>query len=114
MLVGRPVLFTLSLDDPLFTVPQDLVKVFDRDLASAGIPKRDERGRTVDVHTLRHTFGTHLSKNGVAPRTAQAAMRHSSLDVTMNVYTDPTLLDVAGAVEALPELRLTGVTEARS
>jgi len=31
-------------------------------------------------------------------------MRHSSLDLTMNVYTDPTLLDVAGALEALPGL----------
>lgn len=31
-----------------------------------------------------------------------AAMRHSSLELTMNVYTDPALLDVAGAVEALP------------
>jgi hypothetical protein len=33
-------------------------------------------------------------------------MRPSSLDLTMNVYTDPTLLDVAGALEALPELSL--------
>ena len=41
----------------------------------------------------------HLSKNGVAPRTARAAMRHSSLNLTMNVYTDPGLLDVTGAVE---------------
>ncbi|MFO8007245.1 MAG: hypothetical protein R6V05_05850 [Candidatus Brocadiia bacterium] len=40
----------------------------------------------------------------MAPRTAQAALRHSSLDLTMNVYTDPTLLDVAGALEALPGL----------
>jgi integrase len=45
---------------------------------------------------LRHTFGTHVSKNGV-PRTAQAAMRHSSLDLTMpahrgeNVHTAPSL-----------------------
>jgi hypothetical protein len=31
-----------------------------------------------------------------------AAMRHSSLELTMNVYTDPALLDVAGAVEAFP------------
>jgi hypothetical protein len=31
-----------------------------------------------------------------------AAMRHSSLELTMNVYTDPALLDVAGAVQALP------------
>jgi len=67
-------------------------------------PKGDGRGRTVDLHAVRHTFGTHLSKNSLAPRTAQAAMRHSSLDLTMNVYTDPTLLDVAGALETLPSL----------
>jgi integrase len=54
------------------------------------------------VHALRHTFGTHLSKAGVPPRVAQAAMRHSSLNLTMNIYTDPTLLDVAGAINALP------------
>ena len=59
------------------------------------------------IHALRHTFGTHLSKNGVAPRTAQAAMRHSSLELTMNVYTHPSLLDVAGALDALPSLSLT-------
>jgi len=75
----------------------------------AGIPKVDERGRTVDVHALRHTFGTMLSAAGVAPRTAQAAMRHSSIDLTMNVYTDPKLLDVAGAMEALPSLSLSAI-----
>ena len=73
-----------------------------RDLAAAGIDKHDDRGRSLDVHALRHTFGTHLSKAGVPPRVAQAAMRHSSLHLTMNIYTDPTLLDVAGAINALP------------
>ena len=34
-------------------------------------------------------------------------MRHLSLDLTMNVYTDPSLLNVAGALEALPTLWLT-------
>ena len=89
---------------PLFNVPKALVKIMDRDLATAGIVKRDERGRTLDVHALRTTFGTMLSKAGVSPRTAQAAMRHSRIDLTMNVYTDPTLLDVAGAVESLPNI----------
>ena len=56
----------------------------------------------MDIHALRHTFGTHLSKAGVAPRIAMAAMRHSSLDLTMNIYTDPVLLDVGAAVDALP------------
>jgi integrase len=89
---------------PMFEMPDSLIGIFDRDLAAAGIDKQDERGRTLDVHALRHTFGTHLSLAGVAPRVAQAAMRHSSLDLTMNIYTDPTLLDVAGAVNALPPL----------
>jgi len=101
-LVLRP-----AADHSLFAVRQDFVKTLDRDLAPGGTPKRYERGRVVDVHSLCHTFRTHLSKNGLAPGTAQAAMRHSSLDLTMNVYTDPSLLDVGGAVDALPSFSLT-------
>lgn len=82
--------------------PVPEISVFNRDLAAAGISKRDERGRVVDIHALRHTFGTHLALAGVPPRTAMAAMRHSKIDLTMNIYTDPALLDVAGAVKALP------------
>ncbi len=92
----------------LFRVPAGLVRILNRDLNTAGIPKRDERGRTLDVHALRGTFATLLSKGGVAPRTAQAAMRHSTIDLTMNTYTDPKLLDVCGALDALPSLNLNG------
>ena len=104
----------LPADTPVFTVPQGLVKILNKDLAAAGISKRDERGRTVDVHALRHTFGTLLSKGGVTPRTAQAAMRHSTINLTMNTYTDPKLLDVAGAMDALPALPLCGGSQAPS
>ena len=110
---------TLPTGAPLFDVPDKLVRILDRDLVAAGIArrvkgadgkvridKRDERGRTVDVHALRHTFGTLLSKGGVSPRTAQAAMRHSDVNLTMNTYTDPKLLDVAGALDSLPALPL--------
>ena len=90
----------------LFTVPVGLVRILDRDLNAAGIKKSDERGRTIDVHALRHSFGTLLSVGGVSPRTAQAAMRHSTIDLTMNVYTDPKLLDVHGALNSLPSLDL--------
>ena len=90
----------------LFDVPTGLLRILNLDLKAAGIPKRDNRGRTVDIHALRHTFGTMLSVAGVSPRTAQEAMRHSSIDLTMNVYTDPALLDVAGAIEMLPNLEI--------
>ena len=93
-----------AFDAPLFP-HAPVIRVFDADLVAAGIPKADPRGRTADIHALRHTFGTHLSKAGVTPRIAQAAMRHSRIDLTMNLYTDPALLDVAGAVEALPDFR---------
>ena len=94
------------LQSQLFTVPESLGKILDRDLLAAGIDKADERGRTIDVHALRHSFGTLLSKGGVAPRTAQAAMRHSNINLTMNVYTDPKLLDIQGALDSLPSLNL--------
>jgi integrase len=103
---GAPVPARLPAATPLFDVPDKLCKILNRDLRLAGIPKRDDRGRVLDVHALRHTFGTLLSKGGVLPRTAQAAMRHSKIDLTMNVYTDPALLDVRGALDALPALSL--------
>jgi integrase len=115
---GAPIPARLPPDTPVFNVPSALVKILDRDLVAACIArrvqvngkwvidKRDDRGRTLDVHALRHTFGTLLSKGGIAPRTAQAAMRHSDIKLTMNVYTDPALLDVRGALDALPALPL--------
>ena len=85
------------VDEPLFNVPSGLLRILNRDLVAAGIAKKDERGRSIDLHAMRHTFGTWLSKGGVAPRTAQAAMRHSDIDLTMQVYTDPKLLDIRDA-----------------
>jgi integrase len=98
----------LPPDTALFDVPDKLSPIINRDLKAAGIAKRDERGRTLDVHSLRTTFGTMMSQAGVQPRVAQAAMRHSKLDLTMNVYTDPKMLDVARAVAALPALPTVG------
>ena len=102
----EPVPLRLPSDSQIFDVPDKLCKILNRDLKAAGIAKQDERRRFLDVHALRHTFGTLLSKGGVSPRTAQAAMRHSKIDLTMNVYTDPRLMDVAGAIESLPMLPL--------
>ncbi len=70
----------------------------------AGIPKRDDRDKTVDIHSLRKTFNTWLAGAGVAPRIAQELMRHEDIDLTMGVYTDAGLFDLSAAVEALPAL----------
>ena len=89
---------------PLFAVPAGLVRVLNRDLKVAGIPKTDERGRTVDVHAMRMTLATMLNKSGVAPRTAQEIMRHSDIRLTMATYADAKLLNVSGALDSLPKL----------
>ena len=91
-----------SPSDRVFYVSSRLLDILDRDLEAAGIPKVDDQGYVVHIHALRHSFGTHLSIAGVAPRTAQAATRHSSIDLTMNTYTDVRLLGTAEAVESLP------------
>lgn len=77
-----------------------------KDLAAAGIPAVDERGRCVDVHALRTTFGTMLSVAGVAPRVAMELMRHSDLKLTMRVYTDAGHLPLAQDVLKLPAFSL--------
>ena len=81
-----------------------MTRVFDKDLRFAGIPKRDANGKTADIHSLRHTFGTMLARSGVSLQVAQRAMRHSTPALTSNLYTHLGLLDLAEAVETLPAL----------
>jgi hypothetical protein len=108
----------LPADTRLFRVPQDLVRIFNRDLLAAGlarevvdpktgkkrIDKTDADGRVLDVHRLRHTFATLLTKAGIVPRMAQGLMRHSDTRLTMSVYTHLELAETRGAVESLPSV----------
>ncbi len=47
-----------------------------------------------------------LGKGSIPLHTTHAAMRHAAPTLTANVYTDPKLLDVAGALNAPPTLPL--------
>jgi len=89
-------------DMPLINPPT--LKTFNLDLAVAEIEKVDSYGRSVDIHSLRHTFGTMLARAGVTPRTAQELMRHSDIRLTTNIYQHLELIDTASAVEMLPDL----------
>ncbi len=102
--LGEPAPARLPAREPLFNVPSGITRILNRDLEAAGIPKRDERDRVVDIHALRVTFCSHLCAAGVPLRTAQAAMRHSKPELTANIYSDPKLLDIVGAIESLPRL----------
>ena len=73
-------------------------------LKVAGIPYVDDQGRFANMHALRHSYGTLLSKAGVNPREAMELMRHTDMRLTMKVYTDPRIFNLAAAVEKLPSL----------
>ena len=45
-----------------YHIGRNFLPSFNLDLATASIPKRDAQGRTVDVHSLRHTFATFLAR----------------------------------------------------
>jgi len=66
---------------------------------------KDEWGRTVDLHSLRHTSGTLLARSGVHPRTAMELVRHSDIRLTTKIYQRLELADTAGAVNRLPVIR---------
>lgn len=46
--------------------------------------------KRITPHTLRHTFATRVFENGLAPKTVQEILGHSSLSITMDLYTHVT------------------------
>ena len=104
----RPWLASKSVNEPVW--PGNWAKgkqagvMLQHDLEAAGIPYVDESGRYADFHALRHTFITNLVKSGVSPKAAQSLARHSTIDLTMNVYTSLTVQDQASAVASLPKI----------
>ena len=109
-----------SATGPIVKVPSSMLRVFNRDLEYAGIPKTDEGGRTVDLHACRHSFVSLLAASGTHPRVAQRLARHSKIDMTLGVYTHLYQGDDARAVAALPvpkieaeagELQATGTAD---
>jgi integrase/recombinase XerD len=67
--------------------------------AACGLSKR------VTVHTLRHSFATHLLENGTDVRIIQALLGHRSLDTTAR-YTQVATSTIRGTPSPLDRLRL--------
>ena len=56
-------------------------------------------------HICRHTYCTNMAKSGISPKTLQYLMGHSSIEVTMNVYTHLGLVDAKREVDRLEAMK---------
>lgn len=59
--------------------------------------------RNATLHTLRHSYATHLLEEGVSLRQIASYLGHSSLDTTV-IYTHLTAVSEARALEAVEKL----------
>jgi len=71
---------------------------------STFLTAKDEAGRVVDFHALRHTFLTNLARSGVHPRIMQSLARHSDPKLTLGRYTHTELGEQHEAVTMLPNM----------
>ena len=66
---------------PTRTISRHLKTVMDR-LFNQGLDTKDSKNRAV-IHTLRHTFASHLAINGTPIFTIQKLMNHRDINMTM-------------------------------
>jgi len=113
-------------DEPLFRLPHNTSKMFQRDLAAARaawiaeattdterqrrdgsdfLRYADADGRVADFHAQRHTYISGIVATGASVKTAQELARHSTPVLTIGRYSHARLHDLTGALEALPDLR---------
>ncbi len=78
------------------------------DLEDAGIDWQDNGDGVLDFHSLRHSTASLLAASGVNPKTAQAIMRHSDINLTMSRYSHLFLGAESEAVESLPDFSSQG------
>lgn len=52
--------------------------------------RKPELMETFCPHSMRHTFATRALERGIPPKVVQSYLGHSTIDVTMNIYTHVT------------------------
>jgi integron integrase len=77
--------------------PTTIQKAFQRAVAGAGLVKR------ATVHTLRHSFATHLVERGYDIRTIQELLGHADVSTTM-IYTHVATKNKLGVASPLDSL----------
>lgn len=59
----------------------------DRKEKNANRRRKQEEFEHVSPHVLRHTFATRALENGIPPKVVQEILGHSSITITLDLYT---------------------------
>lgn len=89
--------FTTMFGKPLMTLSvgryiDSTVNAINRaeEKRAAAEHRKPERMETFCPHAMRHTFATRALERGIPPKVVQSYLGHSTIDVTMNIYTHVT------------------------
>jgi len=88
--------------EPVFDLPISIAAVFHEDCTAAKVKTVDASGRRVDVHSLRHFYGTELARAGVPVYRLKELMRHSSIELTSKFYLHVHTNELQSDVNLLP------------
>jgi len=72
-------------EEGLIHVPSHPARAVEEDLTAAGIPKWTTEGK-LDFHAFRVTYTTLVCEAGATVKEAQTLARHSTPELTMNIY----------------------------
>jgi integrase len=88
--------------NPLLYVPSNTSRAFDKDLENAKLPKHAPGGK-LDFHACRTAYINLVIDSGVTVKEAQELARHSTPELTMNIYGRANEERLAAAVERVGE-----------
>ena len=78
---------------------KDALEIFYAALQRAGIPRRDDDGRSVDIHALRMTCASRLQRRKVPVAVVAKILGHADVRLTVQAYSDFGVEEVRRAVE---------------
>lgn len=84
---GKP-LMTLSVSRYINSVINAVNR--DEERKAAAEHRKPELMEAFCPHSMRHTFATRALERGIPPKVVQSYLGHSTIDVTMNIYTHVT------------------------
>jgi len=91
-------------ENPLLFVPSQPARAIKRDLKRAGIPIEIPNNGKADFHSLRVTYISQVIELGASVKESQHLARHSSPDLTMNVYAKAQDKKMVNLIERLGDV----------